>query len=61
MVHTCKCGGRMRCIDPNIPEYSTKYGRILYTTVRIKPGFATFQCDKCGKRAEQGLRLTKRG
>lgn len=59
MNHTCKCGGRVRPID--ILEPVIIDGRECYKDVRIKPGFASFQCDRCGKRAEQKLRVSKKG
>lgn len=59
MNHTCKCGGRMRSIDPVVPAGKSAQGHTLYATVRLEEGKATFRCEKCGKRAQQGLRKPK--
>jgi len=57
MNHTCKCGGRIRSADETKPVVVN--GRTCYQDVRVKPGFASFYCDRCNKRSEQKLRTPR--
>ena len=55
----CKCGGAYRDDDTTVAEYSREHRRVLYSTVRVRSGYATRKCDHCGKVREQKLRVAK--
>lgn len=61
MNPNCKCGGKFISID-NFPVCGTHpdTGHTLYSTVRIKPGYASWECNRCGKSQTQKLRVSKR-
>lgn len=59
MNPNCKCGGRYVSIDPVRGTWDTNYFRIIYTMTRLRPGHATWKCNKCGKIQVQKLRQAK--
>lgn len=61
MSPNCKCGGKFISTDIFHPcGTSPDTGHTLYSTVRIKPGYASWECNKCGKPQVQKLRVSKR-
>lgn len=55
MTNKCRCGGRVRNIDPVTPVMGSQ-GYTVYETGRIRDGYATFRCERCRKLMQQKLR-----
>ena len=60
MPRKCICGGRYKSADHTFIVGKDTTGRFdIYDTERIKPGYATFKCNRCGHTASQKLRVAE--
>ena len=56
----CKCGGKIVSIDSLIPQPVEGKDYLVYSTVRLIEGVASFQCNRCNTVYRQGLRVSKK-
>ena len=54
----CKCGGKFKSTDIVIPVVYEN--RVIYDTIRIIIGYASWKCNKCFKLQQQKLRVANK-
>lgn len=52
----CKCGTKMVSADANVDSGLRNQGHVVYATIRIRAGYASWVCPNCRARRSQKLR-----